>query len=258
MAGNNIVIRILLDLSVVLHKIKRLKNNVYKKEAIMKGFTHEEIKRLVYLADKNKKEGKSLSSVFSKFAAESGRAKGSVRNFYYGLLSAAEKGDERCLNYLKDANLKSEKFDKFTRKNEEEMLENIFTAVGQGKSVRRAIIELSDGEEKTILRYQNKYRNLILKNRTLVEKVVEKVRRKGINLVSPYQKSVNDVMLINRLKNEINLLVGRISEDLRKENCALKKRLVMFENENATLLSLKENTSVSKAIAYYTDDKKIL
>lgn len=223
----------------------------------MKGFTHEEIKRLVFLADKNKKEGKSLSSVFGRFAAESGRAKGSVRNFYYGLLSAAEKGDERCLDYLKDTNLKSEKFDKFTRKSEEEMLENIFTAVGQGKSVRRAIIELSGGDEKMILRYQNKYRNLILKNRALVERVVEKVRKKGINLVSPYQKTLNDVMLINRLKNEINSLVGRISEDLRKENCALKKRLAMLENENATLLSLKDGATVSKAIAYYNDaDKK--
>ena len=66
----------------------------------MKGFSSDEIKRLIYLADKNKREGKSLSEVFSRFAAESGRAKGSVRNFYYNLLSGAENGDERCLNYL--------------------------------------------------------------------------------------------------------------------------------------------------------------
>ena len=217
----------------------------------MKGFSSDEIKRLIYLADKNKREGKSLSEVFSRFAAESGRAKGSVRNFYYNLLSGAENGDERCLNYLKGTVLKSEKFDKFTRKNEEAMLENIFTAVGQGKSVRRAIIDLSCGDEKTILRYQNK-------NRPLVERVVEKVRQKGINLVSPYKKTVNDVMLLNRLKNEINLLVGRISEDLRKENYSLKKRIEMLESENATLLALKDKTTISKAVGYYTDNKKIL
>lgn len=224
----------------------------------MKGFSPDEIKRLIYLADKYKREGKSLSEVFSRFAAESGRAKGSVRNFYYNLLSGAENGDERCLNYLKGTVLKSEKFDKFTRKNEEAMLENIFTAVGQGKSVRRAIIDLSCGDEKTILRYQNKYRNLILKNRPLVERVVEKVRQKGINLVSPYKKTVNDVMLLNRLKNEINLLFGRISEDLRKENYSLKKRIEMLESENATLLALKDKTTISKAVGYYTDNKKIL
>ncbi len=224
----------------------------------MKGFSPDEIKRLIYLADKNKREGKSLSEVFRQFAAESGRAKGSVRNFYYNLLSGAEKGDERCLNYLKGTSLKSEKFDKFTRKNEEAMLESIFTAVGQGKSVRRAIIDLSDGDEKTILRYQNKYRNLILKNRPLVESVVEKVRQKGINLVSPYKKTVNDVMLLNRLKNEINSLVGKISDDLRKENYSLKKRIEMLESENATLLALKDKTTISKAVGYYTDNKKIL
>lgn len=224
----------------------------------MKGFSPDEIKRLIYLADKNKREGKSLSETFSQFAAESGRAKGSVRNFYYNLLSGAENGDERCLNYLKGTTLKSEKFDKFTRKNEEAMLENIFTAVGQGKSVRRAIIDLSGGDEKTILRYQNKYRNLILKDRPLVEGVVEKVRKKGINLVSPYKKTVNDVMLINRLKSEINLLVGRISEDLRKENYSLKKRIEMLESENATLLALKDKAVISKAVGYYSDNKKIL
>lgn len=224
----------------------------------MKGFSNEEIKRLIYLADKSKKEGKSLCGAFGQFAQESGRAKGSVRNYYYSLLSGAEKGDKKCAEYLKGTNLRSEKFDKFTRKSEETLLENIFLRVGKGISVRRAIIEIADGDEKKILRYQNKYRNLIIKNRPLVESVVERLKDRGINLTSPYKRAINDDLLIGRLKSEINALVGRISESVREENQRLKKRIQMLEKENASLLLMTDKVSPSKAIGFYEKDQKIL
>ena len=62
------------------------------------GYTEEEAKRLVDYVSTGKKSGKSLSGLFASYAKKTGRAKGSVRNYYYALLRCT--GDSRVRSLL--------------------------------------------------------------------------------------------------------------------------------------------------------------
>ena len=62
------------------------------------GYTEEEAKRLVEYVSDGKREGKTLSGLFASYAQKTGRAKGSVRNYYYALLRST--GDKRVRSIL--------------------------------------------------------------------------------------------------------------------------------------------------------------
>ena len=66
----------------------------------LNGFGTDEIKKLIACVEEGKQRGKSLTAIFDEYAKESGRAKGSVRNFYYSLLSRAEKNKEIKRQFL--------------------------------------------------------------------------------------------------------------------------------------------------------------
>ena len=71
------------------------------------GYTEDEAKSLVEFVADGKKDGKTLSSLFAQYAHKSGRAKGSVRNYYYALLRST--GDDRVRRMLKDTDFNTEK-----------------------------------------------------------------------------------------------------------------------------------------------------
>ena len=52
------------------------------------------------MAERAEEENGSLSDVFGKFAEKSGRAKGSVRNFYYELARDCAADESICKKYL--------------------------------------------------------------------------------------------------------------------------------------------------------------
>ena len=56
------------------------------------GYTEEEAKSLVEYIWAGKRAGKTLSALFSSYGQKSGRAKGSVRNYYYSLMKKKENG----------------------------------------------------------------------------------------------------------------------------------------------------------------------
>ena len=50
------------------------------------GYTEEEAKNLVDYIKEGKRKGKTLTYLFASYGLEHGRAKGSVRNYYYALM----------------------------------------------------------------------------------------------------------------------------------------------------------------------------
>ena len=80
--------------------------------------------------------------------------------------------------------------------------------------MRRAIINVSGGDEKLMLRMQNKYRNLVKKQPERVAKAAEEA---GI----PQEKT----FLQRKLEREIDALYSRLAIDLRKENERLRSEL---------------------------------
>ena len=94
------------------------------------------------------------------------------------------------------------------------MLKKVLTEKSKGLSVRRAIMNLSGGDERLMLRMQNKYRNLLKKQ---PERVAKAAKEAGV----PEDKT----FLQRKLEREIDALYARLAIDLRRENAQLRAEL---------------------------------
>jgi len=130
----------------------------------------------------------------------------------------------------------------FNEDEEKQLIKSVLLKKEEGVSVRGAIMELAEGDAKKALRYQNKFRNALKRKPRLVAEVVHELKAEGKDVKDVVVKS-SPVSLISEtqfkhLKTEINGLVARISESVRKENEYLKNRIVSLERENLKLSNL--------------------
>ena len=198
------------------------------------GYTEEEAKNLVDYVANGKREGKTLSGLFASYAKKTGRAKGSVRNYYYSQLKMFElvpnKGDDRVKNLLKDKEQKEKKILPFTEEETDRILKEILKQKSKGVSVRRAVLNLSHGDDKLMLRYQNKYRNVAMKQPERIEKLM---RECGLNGGDGMRR---------RIEEEINGLYDKLASSLKEENRRLTAMIKRLTDENALLrLQLRNN-----------------
>ena len=198
------------------------------------GYTEEEAKSLVDFIKEGKQKGKTLTYLFETYGLQNGRAKGSVRNYYYALMKN-EKGDERIVKLLDGSELSVEKIREFTEEETDEVLRSILAEKSKGLSVRRAIFNLSGGDDKMMLRLQNKYRNTLKKEPERIVEIAmelglneeaEKVRKGGRANMEKKPLPDRD-FLRRRLENEINALYDRLAQALKAENERLR-----MENEH--------------------------
>ena len=206
------------------------------------GYTEEEAKNLVDFIKEGKQKGKTLTYLFETYGLQNGRAKGSVRNYYYALMKN-EKRDERIVKLLDGSELSVEKIREFTEEETDEVLRSILEEKSKGLSVRRAIFNLSGGDDKMMLRLQNKYRNTLKKEPERIAEIAmelglkeeaENVRKGGKSRAEKKNTSADRDFLRRRLENEINALYDRLAQALKAEN----ERLRM---ENEHLKSMLEN-----------------
>lgn len=200
-------------------------------------------KDIIGLAEFLKGKGNaSLSETFERYGVLNGKAKGTVRNLYYALAKKSNEDQEFCQKYLGGKPLSVGKIIEFDGAEEKELIKKILIAKNEGRSVRSAIMELSDGDGKTALRYQNKFRNAIKNKPELIEAVIGEMKKEGKEVLLSQQKVCAEEIIsevqFRRLKSEINGMVSRISSKIRKENEYLKERVGVLERENIRLLSL--------------------
>ena len=176
------------------------------------GYTEEEAEGLIEYIYSGRNAGKTLSYLFETYGKAHNRAKGSVRNYYYAFLRRTE--DARVRRILQGKGLKAGEIRPFTEEEADEMLKKVLLERSKGVSVRKAIRDLSEGDEKLMLRMQNKYRNL-------VKKQPERVRRVAEEAGVPVEKT----FLQRRLEREIDALYERIAADLKEENARLRAEL---------------------------------
>lgn len=181
------------------------------------GYTEEEATGLIEYIYTGKNAGKTLSYLFETYGKEHSRAKGSVRNYYYALLK--KRDDERVGRILEGKDLYAGTIRPFTEEETDELLKKVLQEKSKGYSVRRAIMNVSQGDERLMLRMQNKYRNLLKKQ---PERVQQAAREAGI----PEEKS----FLQRKLEREIDALYARIAVDLKKENERLREELEKLRN----------------------------
>ena len=200
------------------------------------GYTEEEAKSLVDFIKEGKQKGKTLTYLFETYGLQNGRAKGSVRNYYYALMKN-EKRDERIVKLLDGSELSVEKIREFTEEETDEVLRSILEEKSKGLSVRRAIFNLSGGDDKLMLRLQNKYRNTLKKEPERIAEIAmelglneeaESVRKGGRTPAEGKNSRLPDRdFLRRRLENEINALYDRLAQALKAENERLR-----VENEH--------------------------
>ncbi len=183
------------------------------------GYTEEEATGLIEYIYTGKNAGKTLSYLFETYGKEHSRAKGSVRNYYYAFLKKQGE-DSRVRRILEGKNLAAGEIKPFTEEETDEMLRTILAERKKGYSVRRAIMNVCGGDEKAMLRMQNKYRNLLKKQPERVERAAKEA---GVT----EEKS----FLQRKLEREIDALYSRLAIDLRRENERLKAELEKLRSE---------------------------
>ncbi|MBO5067927.1 MAG: hypothetical protein J6C62_05955 [Clostridia bacterium] len=211
------------------------------------------------------RKNSSLSSTFERYGALHGKAKGTVRNLYYALAKKSAFDTEFCNKYLDGQPISVSKIVEFSKNEEKALIKDILIAKKGGRSVRSAIMELSNGDGKVALRYQNKFRNAVKNKPELIAEIVKELKDSGQD-ISPSViednplSSVSDVQL-KKLKSEINGLVGKISLKIRRENELLKNRIAVLERENLKLMNLlygTKNCSCSKKYLKNNADNQLL
>ena len=195
------------------------------------GYTEEEAKSLVEYIWAGKQAGKTLTYLFETYGAQHGRAKGSVRNYYYQLLKTK---DEKAKRILRGKGLKAEKIKEFSDRETDEMLKNILAERSKGVSVRRAIQKIADGDDRLMLRYQNKYRNMLKKQPERIEETAKNMGLENVVVQKNGQGRGKD-FLERRLEKEINELYDRLALSLKNENERLKETLRQLNEENELL-----------------------
>lgn len=203
------------------------------------GYTEEEAKNLVDFIKAGKQKGKTLTYLFETYGLQNGRAKGSVRNYYYALMRN-EKGDERIVKLLDGSELSVEKIREFTPEETDAALRSILTEKSKGLSVRRAIFNLSGGDDKLMLRLQNKYRNTLKKEPQRLAKIAadlglneeaERLQTAGKKHVNEKSVSIDRDFLRRRLESEINALYDRLAQALKVENERLREENVRLKEQ---------------------------
>ena len=231
----------------------------------MNKFKKTDIEELVKEVKRAKETGASLSSVFRFFAEKRGKASGSVRNAYYAAMKNAWLNESAELNENREPNenlsredgakdikdiigakrdekkppeifrgLKVNKIVAFNEYETDALVKKVLTGVTFGKSVRRAISEISEGE-KEALRNQNKYRNTLKRDKPRVERLRNEIISEVGKCYDPYPKPPARDEILGDLKKEINDFYDRIASRVRIENTLLKHELNACRAENAKL-----------------------
>ena len=204
------------------------------------GYTEEEAKTLVEFIKEGKQKGKTLTYLFETYGLRHGRAKGSVRNYYYALMKN-EKCDERIVKLLDGSSLSVEKIREFTEEETDAALRSILAEKSKGLSVRRAIFNLSKGDDKLMLRLQNKYRNVLKKQPERLAELAAEMGLKDVTIIKAERKTTEKTALPDkdflrrRLENEINALYDRLAQALKAENERLRAENASLKAENERL-----------------------
>ena len=208
------------------------------------GYTEDEARELIEFVEEGKRSGKTLTALFAAFGERHGRARGSVRNYYYALMKN-EQSDERIVKLLDGRRLSVGKIRAFSEEEADEAIRSILLEKAKGLSVRKAIFQLAKGDDKLMLRLQNKYRNTLKKEPERIAAIErelfgeERTKSKKGRGVYELNDGLTHIlkgeearqMMQKRLEKEINALYDRLTKALKEENARLAEENSLLRAE---------------------------
>lgn len=130
---------------------------------------------------KARSEGRPLKSVFASVAQMTGRKANSVRNYYYAKVRE-HRGEPMVGGLVPEVTA----FVPFTQDEIAGLIKQVLSAQARGQSVRACTLELGRGDNKAMLRYQNKYRSVVKNNPQLVSEIMQQMQDEGMPFANPY------------------------------------------------------------------------
>ena len=138
------------------------------------GWKKEEDTLLFAEIEKSVGRGTPLKSVFEAVAEQTGRKPNSVRNYYYARIKEKD---------LSTTALHAGAFVPFSEEEIHSLLRTVLSAQANGISVRCCTMSMGGGDNRAMLRYQNKYRALLKNRPALVRQVAEELKAEGRSIV---------------------------------------------------------------------------
>lgn len=222
------------------------------------GWKKGEVEYLLNIA----KSEKPLLACFKEVADALNRKEGSVRNFYYQFLKKHSGEYNDILEGVRAVTLP----EKFIEKEAKDLVAKVLIGQAKGLSVRRILMQMSSGDIKLFVRLQNKYRNTVQKNKSLVSEVMKDLDRRGIIYNNPYallaENGSKTVVLISeaeKLIRDAHLILASAREiieemknepmvaDMENELSRDKKRINELQSENQLLKSKIKELSIKEA-----------
>ena len=184
------------------------------------GWKPEEEELLFSEIESSESTGRPLKKVFEAVAEKTGRKPNSIRNFYYARIKEKD---------LSTTALHAGAFVPFGEDEIRSLLRTVLSAQANGISVRACTMSMGGGDNKAMLRYQNKYRALLKNRPRLVEQVAEELRAEGVEF-NPYdrqrkERTVDRLAAIEGIEvgsfmEGLERLISAASEAERKENAS--------------------------------------
>ena len=223
----------------------------------------DEVKKLFKFIEQGKSQNMCLTNLFSSYAKETGRMPNSVRNYYYAELNNLTENKKRRDKLEIDISL-HQKIDQqeFTQKETEELVQKILEQTSKGISVRKACLNLAQGDIGKMVRYQNKYRSVVLKDKPIYNNCVEKLKQKGVTVKKELPSNVitfkdrrtllSDSDINSLFLGLVKLVKKQAGEEIyknlkietEKANNMLRKTLVQLSEKETEIKNLRKNFKV--------------
>lgn len=227
----------------------------------------DEVKKLFLIVEKGKENNKSLIECFSEYAKISGRKKNSVRNYYYHELNKLQRDRERCKKLkINLSNHTITNFENFSNEETFKLVKEILREKCLGNSVRKSCYNLANGNLDLMIRFQNKYRNVLKTNPSLIQKALNELKKEGLQVKQKNLNLEENVIQFKKPENQINdkdinsLFLGLVKLVKKTAEENLQKTLVRdleFANSSLRKTLVKLSSAEEKILEFEKWNKKL-
>lgn len=238
----------------------------------------EEVKKLFDFIENGRKNNVPLIKLFSQYAHLTGRKPNSVRNYYYIELEVLQEDESRTKKLGIDLSIHKKNDQKeFSDDETRELVMKILQMTSKGISVRKACLTLANGDITQMVRFQNKFRTVVVKQKELFDECLSKLQTKDTKYVSKRpdnviafrnnKSSLTDSDINSLFLGLVKLVKKQATEqatknqeiEITRANNMLRKTLVSLRQKEDEIKLLQKNFKLlSKENEKLSEEIKLL